>query len=208
MKNILVFIAAIIALTSCKPILIYDLSLSSVNRPEDVTKPFGDKKVVSFESSDKPVYTYEDENIYITWLFLQTQLGFVITNKSDNSIKLIWDNMKYVNYNGESCGIIHKGVFMYEMRNVFQVSTVVPVGATYEDALFPVDFGHYTGGMNEWKPGSLFPQESIYEKNIKSYKRACESLRVNVLFPIMIEGVENEYIFQFKINDVFSNRKK
>lgn len=51
MRSFLVFLIVIFALSSCKPILIYDLSLSSVNRPEDVTEPFGDKKVVSFEDN-------------------------------------------------------------------------------------------------------------------------------------------------------------
>lgn len=227
MYRYLILLLAVTVLWSCKPSMVYDLSLSSVNRPADVAKPYGDKTIVSFADHAKPVYTYEDEYIHITWLFTQTQFVFEITNVSDNSISLNWDKMKYVDYKGNVINIVHTGegdapnavsfdlngnvvfTFVSNGKNdIFQVPTTVPAKASYKDYLEPIVKGHYEGEPDNWKRGSFFPQKTIHAANLDNFKKASESIRVRLHFPITINGTDNDYVFEFRINDIKQLKKK
>ena len=207
MNKILISLLAVIMLCSFGPTLYYDLSLSSVSRPAALTDPYGEKTVDSSAEDEGPVYTYEDDNISITWIFTQYQFEFILTNKSDNSITLNWDNMKYVGYNGMTYGIIHKGIYLYEKDNVFQVPTVVPSKATYSDCISPVNVNANATSVTGWKPGDFFPQGSSFRDNIDALRRASAQIRVRILFQVLIDGVPNDYTFEFKINDIKTSKK-
>ena len=109
---------------------------------------------------------------------MQSYFSFLIKNKTDNSISLNWDKMKYVDYRDQAFGIVHRGVvesnssvsfstsgdviFTYKPNkkyNVFQLSTSVPPRAIYRDYIQPIDVGYNEGGYISMERRVVLPSE-------------------------------------------------
>ena len=71
----------------------YSVSLCKVEQPEDAKQQFGETKIVSSNDENLTKYTFEDEYIRISWYLTRTSLHFLLTNKSQHSIKIPWDDM-------------------------------------------------------------------------------------------------------------------
>lgn len=96
---------------------------------------------------------------------------------------------------------MHSGV-KYIDRNNSQPASVIPKGATLSDIIMPTDNVYYISGQyGGWREGNLF-NFPIDKKNIEQSKLPYIGKTVKVLFPIIIEDVKNEYVFEFKINDI------
>ena len=83
-----------------------------------------------------------------------------------------------------------------------QPASVIPKGATLSDIIMPTDNVYYISGQyGGWREGNLF-NFPIDKKNTEQSKLPYIGKTVKVLFPIIIEDVKNEYVFEFKINDI------
>lgn len=175
----------------------YSVSLCKVERPEDAKQQFGETKIVSFNDENLTKYTFEDEHIQILWYMTRYSLHFVLTNKSQHSIKIPWDDMVYVDIYGKTGRIMHSGV-KYIDRNNTQPASVVPKGTSLSDLVMPTDNVYYVSGQyGGWRESPLLPRYSSQEE-IKSSGVVGKSIKV--LFPIQIENVTNEYTFEFCID--------
>ena len=195
----LTVICAVLLLSGCSMYTYptYSVSLCKVEQPEDAKQQFGETKIVSSNDENLTKYTFEDEYIRISWYLTRTSLHFLLTNKSQHSIKIPWDDMVYVDIYGQTGRVMHSGI-KYIDRNNSQPASVVPRGTTISDLVMPTDNVYYVSGQyGGWSEHPLLPRYTTTEE-IQSSGVVGKSMKV--LFPIQIENVTNEYTFEFCID--------
>lgn len=206
-KSVLFILIIIILFSGCgfsRHRAVYDISLTEVERPLDAKQRYGESRIVRFEEEGKTRYSFEDNMIKIIWIPTSERFFFSLKNKTTHSIKIIWDETVYVDENGMSKRVMHSGI-RYIDRNKSQPPTNIVRGATISDLIFPTDNVYFT---SYWHKKPLFPNYifSTEEKNgseeLLNKAKPLLGRSVQVLLPLQIEDVVNEYIFAFKINDV------
>jgi len=201
MKKTIGIIVSLLCLTSCGSLLpntYYLTSLVSVESPVNTSTQYGETKIVGIQDEDSvSKYCYEDDYIKIIWFIGDSQLNFFLTNKSDFSIKLPWDDMVYVDENGKSKRVIHNGI-RYIDKGSTQVASVVPKDATIEDLLIPSD-NIYFSDDNKWIEKPLFP---YYYSQETANENFIAGKTIKIIFPVIIQDIPNEYVFKFSINGV------
>lgn len=203
MKKFLLSFFAVVSMTSCAfgPYLSYNVGLSNVEAPADAKKQFGKTKIVSLDVEGKTNYQYEDDYIDISWFVGSSQFSFVLKNKSDYSIKIPWDDVTYINTASSVGRVMHSGV-KYIDRNGSQPASVIPKGASLSDIIQPTDNVYYASGQyGGWRTSNLF-NFSIDKQNLATSITPHIGKTVKILLPVLIEDVRNEYVFEFRINDI------
>ncbi len=136
--------------------------------------------------------SYSDGHIDATFEIGLQDIGIVLFNKTDAGIKIDWTSAAFIDTDGTSEKVIHKGT-RYIKRHEQQAPTTIPPQATLEDVMIPADNIHWEsdGGwyLDELFPG--FPNDSYSGK------------RFRVFLPMEVKGQLIEYTFQFRI-DVFT----
>lgn len=170
----------------------YVVNLSAVESPENAKVQFGETKVVTSKDGDVQKYRYEDDFINIVWFVGYKEFDFSLTNKSDHTIKINWDDISYVDINGNVGRVMHSGV-KYIDRNSSQPATSIPKRASITDLLMPTENVYYVSGQyGGWRESPLIPA---------SYNQGgAEGKTMTILMPIMIENVQNDYTFEFVIS--------
>ena len=203
MKKI-VLLAALVSFTSCGGLFTYtsyDVSLKSVESPTNAKEKFGETKVIKVEQDELSKYQYEDDFIKIFWYVSSEQFNFEITNKSDYTMKLNWDDMSYVDEYGKTNRVMHSGV-KYIDRNNSQPASVLPKNASLSDILLPTENVYYYSGSlysSGWREKNLFPE---YKSTEEAQASPALGKTVRIIFPIIIQDVTNEYIFEFSVDSV------
>ena len=199
MKHFFSALLIMLSLTSCGSIFMstsYNTSLVSVESPADAKIKYGETKIINTIGEDGiSKYTYEDDFINIVWYIGKSKLNFFLTNKSGYSIKLPWDDMAYVDENGITMRVIHSGGRLID-RNATQAPSVVPKNATLEDILIPSENIYFSSG---WIEKSLFPS---YNSQEAANKSPILGKTIRIIFPIIIQDVQNEYVFEFSIDGI------
>jgi len=177
----------------------YDISLAEVERPANVKERFGEHQILKTEEKGYK-YLYEDEMIKILWLPTSKKIGFFIENKTDHSIRLIWDEAAYVDTDGETHKVIHAGV-RYINRDAPQAPSVIVRHGILSDIIYPSDYIYYADG---WHERPLFTDSQMGGNPMELLEAGKQYIgkTIQVLLPLEIEGVTNDYIFIFKINNV------
>lgn len=203
-KSIFVLVLATM-LTSCMTYQgFYNLGLQEVERPENAKERYGESKIINFEEEGKTKYSYEDELIKIVWLPLSTQFAFTLENKSDHSIKIIWDEAVYVDENGSSGRVMHSGVKYIDRSNP-QPPTVVVKKAKIDDMVVPTDNIYYISGQyGGWRTKPLFPNSATTQEELNTLTQKYIGKTVKILLPLQIQETVNEYIFSFKVENFIS----
>ena len=187
-------------LTSCATYQgFYDISLQEVERPKNPKERYGESKIIKFKEEGKTKYSYEDELIKIVWVPLLTEFVFALENKSDNSIKIIWDEAAYVDENGYSGRVVHSGV-KYKDRNNSQPPTVVVKNSKVDDMVVPTHNIYYEN-VGGWQIKPLFPNQATNQQELNALAQKYIGKTVKILLPLQIQETVNEYIFTFKIDN-------
>jgi len=188
-------------LTSCVSMTFmtttYDVELKNVEVPLDAKQQFGESKIVTLSENEITKYTYEDDFVLFTWFVSSTQFHFLLKNKTNHSIKIPWDDIAYINPDGESKRVIHSGIKLID-RNNAQAPSVVAKNSTLNDILIPSDNIYYVSEFG-WGEENLFGR---YNSQEAAHTSKYIGATVSILFPIIIENVTNEYTFQFEIKDI------
>ena len=178
---------------------VYKVGLSAVESPTDAKKQFGETRVISYEDDNLSKYKYEDDFIEISWYVNAKRFMFDLRNKTDYTIKINWDEVTYIDPNGEAKRVIHQGV-KYADRNETQAITTIPKGAKISDFLVPSDNIEYNTNAG-WIEKNIIPvsfdSKAEAEESLYRYK----GKNLSVMMPLMIENVQNDYLFEFKIDD-------
>ena len=192
----------------------YDVKLSSVETPTDIKQPYGESRITQIleEANDGKnlfllnKYEYADEYIGITWYYNTTQLEFELKNLSGHTLKINWDDISYMDYHGNVSRIMHKGV-KYSEREKPQGSISIPKGGRISDIIVPVVNVYFDSGVSglvpaQWKQTAMIPcyykKKEAMENDIAN--KVWIGRKIKVLFPIEIEGVKNDYSFEFTVD--------
>ncbi len=175
----------------------YEISLEKVERPAEAKKRYGEQKVFKIEEEDFK-YAFEDEMIKIAWLPSAVKIAFIIENKTDYSIRIIWDEAAYVDENGESHRIMHSGV-RYINRDSPKPPSVIVRRGKLTDVIIPSDY--VISGPSGWEEKPLFPNKQVGGDVQELLSKAEKYIgkTIQILLPIQIENTTNDYIFIFKV---------
>ena len=190
---------------------IYNIEMTEVERPADAKERYGEQKINSAKVDGNLKYFFEDDLVRIAWLATSSSLSFLLENKTDHSLKIIWDEAAFVDENGVSHRVMHSGV-KYTDRNSSQPPTVVVRKGRIDDVIVPTTYVYFDEGYYskyytrsaEWKEKPFF--ESIqYGGDPKVLERQMNNnvgKTFQVLLPLEIQNVVNDYIFKFTVTSV------
>lgn len=188
----------------------YDISLISVERSTGDRKIYGEQKIeVVVEEGISRIY-FEDELVKIKWLPTPYDIVFVLNNKADGPVRIVWDEARFIDEKGVSHRLIHSGIG-YEDRSNSHPPTVVTARGTLEDFLHPADYF-----QREEDYGGKSYKQQVYWRRAPflpaQIKGTAEELRAKaepfvgktfqVILALQIDDARNDYVCTFKINKV------
>lgn len=159
----------------------YQPILTKVERTNNPEYRYSGLKEV--ESDQVSWFKFEDEYIDMSISGITTKFDFILKNKTINTLKLIWDDAVFVNVDGNTSRIIHKGVNMAN-RESSQVSSNIIRNASLTDFIVPSVFLDSNGRITR----DGFPEDSSYEGK-----------KITLMLPIQIKEVINEYVLEFTL---------
>lgn len=169
--------------------------LSQVEKPSNPAIRYGKTTVVE---DDKKVskYSYVDNVIDILIFGSSKQFDFILKNVSDNSIKVVWNEAVFVNFDGSTSKVMHVGT-KYSQREADQPATTIIKGAKIEDLAAPNCNVRYSDALKEWVTDSMYPSAPAQTPG-----------QLRLMLPIQIKEVINEYIFVFDVNYVYNHPER
>jgi hypothetical protein len=206
MKPFHIVILSSMMLFGCSKPIIYNLSLKSVELPKTEQTITYDKDLMIEEESDSIFYHYEDGLIDIRWYPESKGFFFELLNKSEQTIKINWDEVVYIDEKGRTNRVVHNGVNYTETDDI-QVPSIIPKGATLEDFVMPAENAYYVSGQyGGWKIESLFERRSTI-RSFEKIRNQYKDKTVKLIIPIVQNVNVKEYTFVFVIHDVILIKK-
>lgn len=215
MKNKVFFLwVFVLFLGSCSSYVVYNLKydfvLGEVVRPAEAAELWGEQKMSTTEEEGY-TYTFEDGMIKILWLPSITMLEFLLENKTNSPMKIIWNEAVYVCEKGDSHKIIHAGV-KYSQRNRHQIPSAIEQKSTLKDFVYPVDYMSFADEAwiekplwsGRWERKPLLPssQRGGDPQEFLNSAKNYIGKTIQVLLPIRVEDVTYDYTFIFKVSNV------
>ena len=143
--------------------------------------------------------SFSDSLINIKFTLSYQSLGFTLQNKTNKSLKIIWDESAYINEKGESKRVIHEGVKLID-RSQSQPSTTVIRGSVISDSVVPSDNIHYMSGQyGGWQTRPLFDTFAFGTLEQQKKLANIRGKQISLMIPIAYEGRTREYLFTFNI---------
>jgi hypothetical protein len=140
---------------------------------------------------------FEDETIKIKFTIREREIGFYLTNKTSEPMTLLWDSSVYIDILSVSHRVMRKSV-RYAEKNSFQPPTLIDPENSIDDFIVPRNnIVPVTGGG--WVTMPLFPSYGK-GKDEELYK----GKQFGVLLALDIGNETRDYLFQFKIDDVYA----
>jgi len=127
-------------------------------------------------------YNFEDDIISLIVGGISPSYSFIIRNKTNNTLKIVWDDAVFADIDGGVSKVMHNGVKYAEKENS-QPSTSIIKGGTLSDRIIPTQFVRYQN--DDW----------IVADN---YTEDVNGI-VRIMLPIQIKDVINEYLFEFSL---------
>lgn len=170
--------------------------LNSVEKPANPEIRYGETSVITDGGITR--FSYADNFIDIVLLGEDRQFSFILKNVSDNSIKLIWDDAVFVDFDGATSKIMHKGI-KYSQREAGQPATTIIKGAKIEDIIIANNNVYFCDNprVNDWLTRSMYPSE-----------KGLNPGQLKIMLPIQIKNIVNEYIFIFDIKFVYDHPER
>lgn len=193
----------------------YDAPLIKVERPADVRKRYGNTETIAIADSSR--FRFEDSLISaLIWLG-PTDVNFRISNKSEHTMKVLWDDAAFIEPDNTASRVMHAGV-KYSERNGSMPASIVPRRGLVDDIATPTNRVSWRDGYGsipgDWHTEGIFspwtkyvrgdssgvPQAPIDSFNVEIQRHLGE--KVGLILPFEIEGVKNEYTFWFQVQKV------
>lgn len=172
----------------------YYTYLARVEKPENPSVQYGNTTIIEDEGKTK--FSYKDNYIDIIIFGTSTKFFFTLKNVSENTLKLVWDEAVFVDYNGSTSRIMHNGI-KYSEREASQPASTIIRGASLDDMICPTANVYWHEYRKEWDLHLIYPD-----------KVSMETKQVQLMLPIQIKDVVNEYIFVFDIKYQYNHPER
>jgi hypothetical protein len=171
----------------------YSIPLTTVNPPKN--EVIQQVNIEKFTDGNLNKYRFEDKKIKAIMYITAKRICFDLTNKTENTAKIMWDEAAIVDYTGSTQRVTHIGVRFMD-RDSPKPPTSIPAGTQLHEEVTPIS-NIYLDRL-QWKEAGLFPMfyKSKDEKEAKQY----EGKTMKLLLPIDFAGVKNEYLLEFVID--------
>lgn len=137
---------------------------------------------------------YSDDAISVQYKIVTDAVVFQLMNKTNNPIKVDWNQLSYIDSTGLAQKIIHTGV-KYNNANEYQQATIIPPQARIEDQLVPTkNLWFEEGKYGGWRTNPLFPEGPSADKLIGQ--------EFGLFFPLEVNGQVINYNFRFRIESI------
>lgn len=180
--------------TNCNGAFYYqcfvDYKLTNVSRNESAM----DNNI-----TDSAAKNYKDELLSATWGIDRNRANFTIKNNATGSIKVLWDDMAFVDINGESHRVIHKGI-KYSEKEKEQAPSIIARNAELHDLIIPADKIYYQKSWEKWA-AYPFVDDFFYSPEDESTQHPNGKV-IQVLLPVIINEKRYEYQFKFEIENI------
>lgn len=164
--------------------------LAEVEKPSNSEIRYGEIMTIGTSK-----FTYKDNVIDIMIFADRSNFNFVLQNISESSIKIVWDEAVFVNFDGSTEKVMHKGIKFSE-KNGAQPATTIIKNAKWEDTVTPTHLVYYREATKYreggWDTYSMYPRE-----------KGLKPGQIKLMLPIQIKDVINEYVFIFDVQYVF-----
>ncbi|NOZ85913.1 MAG: hypothetical protein GXP49_06555 [Deltaproteobacteria bacterium] len=197
----------------------YKSALVWIDRPEATKERYGSVITIKKEADNK--YIYEDGLFSVIFYVTASRINFALTNKTQHSIKTIWDEAAFIDVDGEAGRVAHEGV-KYADRNASQPPSIVPAGRSLTDFVLPTNRVYYREGYYSiyvnipggWEelPLVLPASQRIASRDHNAVNEFASKVQKNkgkrfgLLLPLEINGIVNEYTFWFEVQEVSVNQ--
>lgn len=202
MKRLIFISILALSVSSCATYkAAYDLVLSGAWDAVDARTPDGKVVEVDLGGEVHSGLVYTDRIIGAAWAFSQTEFELLLENRTDHSIRILWDGAVFVGPEGTCEPLVSGGVTVADRFNA-QKPTVIPAGAAVSEQLLVPGRVYYDEHLRTWKTSSLLPTEFATRKDLMETAPAMCGKTVKVLLPVECEGVIYEYLFSFTVDSV------
>lgn len=194
----------------------YTFSLFKVERPEKSSQRYGSQKIDTLSEKTYKFY-FEDDLVRTLWSVSNRSIAFSIKNKTEHSIKILWDDAAFIDQTGSSHRVVHSGIKINQ-RQQQQAPSIIARQSSIEDNLFSTDHVTETTLTNTGWIEVPFFVEYYYstnpEKTFATFEDFDRFVKSNVgktiqaLLPLQVEEVINDYIFSFKVVNVTTTTEK
>lgn len=140
---------------------------------------------------------YEDSLMRIEWTYNHYQMNFKLTNQSNQTMKVIWNDAAFIDVNNMSERVYHKGIPFTEKEET-QVPTVLYKNSILSDLVSPVSFTYMFN--NHWTSDILIPGDNILDHARKTIFEKYIGKTIRVVLPIYVGARLIEYDFCFRIS--------
>lgn len=184
----------------------YNLSLESVENPDKIN--FQKTNPILIKKDEDGTLNFSDKNINIDWQPTQKYFGFQLKNKTNSTIKLLWNDGVFMDSDGKSYRIAN-GTSKVSSNQESIVPTPILKDGLIEDIVYPVGWTYYdnTGNLvglpGRYKMPDIFPiVEQNNKQQMREIKETYDNKTFKIMLPIEINNQTKEYIFIFKVDSL------
>ena len=143
--------------------------------------------------------SYKDDLLSVIWNVDRNKIDFNIKNYASGSIKVLWDEMAFVGFNGESHRVIHKGI-KYSEKEKEQAPSIIARNAELHELIIPADKIYYQKTQERWA-AHPFLEDGVFSPDDETTKRPS-GRKIQVLLPVIVNEKRYEYQFVFEIEKI------
>jgi hypothetical protein len=179
----------------------YDIGLITASRPDGAEQLFGKYDIHKVKEDGPDQSFFEDGFVKIVWTPTALEVALELTNKTSNPIKIIWDDAKFIDSEGNQQRAIHSKVKLSEVDKP-QEPSIVEQSGSLSDTVIPADNIIYRDAR--WQKKPMFPNFAVSRKaeHFDDDVQAFVGKSFKVILPLETDGTVHEYSFTFKISDV------
>ena len=175
----------------------YSIGLDAIMGPNDKLRENG-KMVV--EKYGGGITVYSNDYFRAVWKVLPDGFNLSIYNKTDNTIKIDWDNAGYVSWDNKASGLTRSGISLAGLDSPgSQKPTVIPAKERVDDVAIPISNIKFLHG--NWTIQTLIPSYYANQEDLDRSAKIYVGNQLTIMLPIIIEGVSYDYSFVFKVNE-------